>query len=75
MKECPKLHLTTGLHKGHVANKNALSLGESTLAFLFRKSPTLNEISGREGIEHVKIEPPFLIRDQLTEIYSELYKK
>jgi hypothetical protein len=35
----------------------------------------LNEISGREGIEHVKIEPPFLIRNQLTEIYSELYKK
>jgi hypothetical protein len=37
----PKLHLTTGLHKGHVANKNALSLGESTLAFLFRKPTTL----------------------------------
>lgn len=44
--ECPKLHLTTGLRKGREANKNAILLNLSTLAFLFRKATPLSAHCG-----------------------------
>jgi hypothetical protein len=44
VKECPKLHLTTGLRNGPSANKQALLLETLTVACLFRKPTTLNEI-------------------------------
>ena len=48
-EECPKLHLTTGLRKGGKANKNALLLNCSTLAFLFRKPTTLAKMPLRSS--------------------------